>query len=204
MNGFEAYKMYQAIRLHFTTDSFDYFLYNGKSKVSEESFQIRKDKYLFHKIARMHSDTEMQYFFAVNFMKSSGKVWVSGFLKENAARNYKEWLDWQKNRIDNFTKDLEKLSSIGMENLLPVRNGQFPELLNLVMQNEIAYDSLVILDDLIGLVDKWDSKIEDDFIWKNFYKKFIKYKPFFRSYMPVYRAQYDPIFKQVFSSQKKT
>ena len=35
MTAFESYKMYVAVKLHFTTDSYDYFKFNGKTRVSE-------------------------------------------------------------------------------------------------------------------------------------------------------------------------
>ena len=39
MTAFESYKMYVALKLHFTTDSYDYFKFNGKTRVSETNFE---------------------------------------------------------------------------------------------------------------------------------------------------------------------
>ena len=41
MTAFESYKMYVALKLHFTTDSYDYFKFNGKTRVSETNFEKR-------------------------------------------------------------------------------------------------------------------------------------------------------------------
>ena len=52
ITGYEAFGIYQALKLHFTTENFDYFKYNGKSKISVTSFENRKDKWFFYKLSR--------------------------------------------------------------------------------------------------------------------------------------------------------
>ena len=43
--GFDAYKVYLALRQHFTS-VYDYFKYNGKVRAGVESFLKRKDKFV--------------------------------------------------------------------------------------------------------------------------------------------------------------
>jgi len=45
MEPFDAYKKFQALKLHFTSDSYDYFKYNGSVKVNKISFETKNDKY---------------------------------------------------------------------------------------------------------------------------------------------------------------
>ena len=52
ITGYEAFCLYQAIKLHFTTDYYDYFKYGGKSKISVDAFENRKDKFYFYKLSR--------------------------------------------------------------------------------------------------------------------------------------------------------
>ena len=47
--GFAAFALYNALKLHFTSDSYDYFKYHGKTNVSKQTFTTRKDKYQFYK-----------------------------------------------------------------------------------------------------------------------------------------------------------
>jgi hypothetical protein len=191
MNGYDVFQTYQAVRLHFVNDKFDYFAYNGKSKTSPEIFNARKDKYTFHKVARLFEEEELPYFFAVNFLKRGGKAWIAGMLQEEAFDVFKKWKGWQERRIENLNKDLKKLKG-KFEEMVQCKDGQFPELLNFVLQEEIDYDSLVILDHYMKLIDAWNTKIEDDFIWSEFYKKLNKYKPFFLHYAPLS----DPFYKK--------
>ena len=46
MTGFEVYKLYLALKLHFTSETYDYFQYGGSAKASQKSFDQRKDKFL--------------------------------------------------------------------------------------------------------------------------------------------------------------
>ena len=193
MNGYDAYQTYQAVRLHFMNEGFDYFTYNGKSKTSIDAFNLRKDKYLFHKVARMFSEEELPYFFAINFVKRNKNTWINGMIQEESLENYKEWKKWQQARVYNFQNDLDKLTEMNFEDLIVCKDGQFPELLNFAFQGEIGYDSLVILDHFIKVVDAWNTKIVDDFMWGEFYKKLKKYKPFFLHYAPLS----DPYYKKM-------
>lgn len=195
MTGYDAYTIFNSVRLHFTSEGFDYFRYNGKSKVSLEAFEQKKEKYLFHKLARMYNEEELPYFFAINFLKND-KFWTNMILQEDATNNYKEWIKWQQARTHNFKEDLSKLSEMNFGELVICKEGQFPELLNLVLQREISYDSFIILDYFIKLADAWNRKLDGDFIWDSFYKKFKKYKPFFLAYAPLSDPHYIKLLKE--------
>ena len=43
MEAYEAYKIYHALKLHFNSD-YDYTKYNGKAKVTVDSYLKRKDR----------------------------------------------------------------------------------------------------------------------------------------------------------------
>ena len=58
ISGYEAFGLYQSLKLHFTTDSYDYFKYNGKTKVTVTAFENRKDKYHFYKLSRKYTNKE--------------------------------------------------------------------------------------------------------------------------------------------------
>ena len=90
MTGYETFELYQALKLHFTSDSYDYFKYNGKSNVSVTSFENRKDKYHFYKLSRKYPNKEeMINFIVANFVEDD-KSWVGNLLSEDAAQNYRK------------------------------------------------------------------------------------------------------------------
>lgn len=185
MNGFEAYKIFSAVRLHFTTD-YDFFKYNGKVSCSPEAFNLRKDKYLFHKIAKYTlvdkhiKDWDIPYFFAVNFFNSRDQ-WVRAFIQPKAKDLFLTWKFHQGTRLKNFQSDLDKISK-NFRHLIISDNGQYPELLNMVFRKEIEEDTLLILDKYMHFLDSWNNKIGDDFVWGVFRDRMIKFRPFFFSY----------------------
>ena len=82
LSAYETYCLYLAIKSHFTTQSYDYHKYQGKVKASKESFDIRKDRFLFQKLSRKYSNDQMNDFLISNCIK--GKKWVGEFLDDDA------------------------------------------------------------------------------------------------------------------------
>ena len=68
MEAYEAYKIYHALKLHFNSD-YDYTKYNGKAKVTVDSYLKRKDRPFFAKVARKYITPEnTKNFFVSNFI----------------------------------------------------------------------------------------------------------------------------------------
>ena len=90
MTGYETFGLYQALKLHFTTDSYDFFKYNGKTNVSVSAFENRKDKYHFYKLSRKYPDhDDMVNFIVANFVEDESS-WVGTLLQENAEVNFRK------------------------------------------------------------------------------------------------------------------
>ena len=66
MTGIEVYKMYLSLKLHFTTDSFDYMKYGNAEKASQHSFDSRRDKFFFVKLSRTFKEEVLREFFVAN------------------------------------------------------------------------------------------------------------------------------------------
>jgi hypothetical protein len=52
MNPIDAYQMFTAVKLHFTSDGYDYFRYHGKVRVDADKFETRRDKYHYYKLTK--------------------------------------------------------------------------------------------------------------------------------------------------------
>ena len=90
MTGFEVYKMYLALKNHFTKPDYDYVKYRGKSRASEKSFEQRNDRYFFKKLATKFSDADMLDYFVANFV-CDGK----GYLRNFSLDIYQQWKSLQ-------------------------------------------------------------------------------------------------------------
>ena len=84
--GYNAYRTYLAIKSHFELESYDYFKYNGKVRVTEESFLKRNDKYFFHRLEAKHTHQKLVTLFVSNKVLG-GKMWV----RELSADYMVEW-----------------------------------------------------------------------------------------------------------------
>ena len=54
MTEFEAYIQFLALKLHFTSEHYDYFKYNGKHNATMASFEKRTDKRFFKRLAKLY------------------------------------------------------------------------------------------------------------------------------------------------------
>lgn len=177
MTGYEAYKLYVALKNHFNSDTYDYFRYGGKTRANVKSFEMRHDKYFFNKLAK-HKDTER--FVLANIVEDNPNVWVGDLANEQQAEsNYKTWLKRQESLSYVFTNDLDNLSPSYNDNLV-VEGSNHPLLLKLLMQKKVSLETIVILNDLCGFFRHWNKKIEEDVIWPMVYKKCKKYRPFLK------------------------
>ena len=178
MNGYDLYCTYQAIKLHFTSEQYNFFHYDGKTRVSVDAFQKRRDKFLFHRLARKYRDDEMVPFLVANFIHSDDN-WTKSLLEEEAEEAYRDW----KRRTDSMTKiyteDLQKVCNKDNFNLLfEVKDGQHPKLLVHYMQKDVTLETLVILNNIFDFIKIWDKKIQDDIVYPKISRKVRKYGSF--------------------------
>lgn len=178
-NGFSAFALYNAIRLHFTSDSYDFFKYNGKTNVSKSSFSSRKDKYTFYKLSRKYNLEDLKYFYISNFLEKNVN-WVGDITGPDGEATYKEWQSRYQSLTYNFEQDIISVLEKGesLDSMFKVTDGQYPLLLNEVMQRNITIETFVILNDLLNFFPMWAKKINDTIIWPNIKRKCEKYTPF--------------------------
>ena len=174
---YESYKLYNALKLHFETDSYDALKYNFKTSIKPQSFFNRKDKYFFAKLAKTYGKNLKEYYIA-NF-KMDVK-YVGDMLNEGGEQYYRSHKKVMESIHYSFEKDINKLSEIenSFDELLLSENNNHPKIIKLWMQDEILLETIVILDSLTGFMDRENKKITETIIWPDIYRKITKYKPF--------------------------
>ena len=178
MNGYDLYGLYQAIKLHFTSETYNFFQYDGKTRISVDAFQKRRDKFLFHRLARKYRDDEMVPFLVANFVHSDDN-WTKSLLEEEAEQTYREWKRITDSMTKIYEEDLRKIATKETFNdLFKVEEGQFPKLLMHFMQKDITIETMVILNNIFGFIKIWDKKISDDIIYPKVSRKVRKYGAF--------------------------
>ena len=176
--GFEAFALYNALKTHFTSSSYDFFKYNGKTNVSKDSFMKNKAKYQFYKLSRKYSLEQLRNFFLANFIYGDS-TWVGEMLGPEGDKAYSKWQKINQSLTYVFENDIIRLvGNDAPEQMLVVNDGQHPKLLREVMSGTIAIETMVILNDIMHFFPMWNRKISDDIIWPNWRLKCEKYAPF--------------------------
>ena len=110
MSGIEVYKMYLSLKLHFTTETFDYLKYGNTAKASQQSFDSRRDKFFFVKLSRTFKEDELREFFVANMIVED-KVYPATLVREG-AKNYQEYLKRKQSLSYRFKEDVMTLHDI--------------------------------------------------------------------------------------------
>ena len=100
---FEVYRLYLAIKLHFTTKNYDIVKYRFKVRVKEETFRKRKDMVSIKKLARDYSRDEIINFLVANFV--SGEKW-GGLFDVDAPEDMKNGRTGKSNENTSFNRML--------------------------------------------------------------------------------------------------
>ncbi len=194
MDEFSVYKMYIALKLHFTTDNYDVIAQKGKVRASRQAFAKRKDLYSIKKVSKTYSDEEVANFLIANF--TSGDRW-GGLFDSEASERYQEWKKRTESLTYIFTNDLDTLmlelekENMSIEDAFKITKSQHPYIIKAFLRKTITLETLVILEKIFPFTGYFDSNIGDDVMWPDISRLIRKYKPFLR----FDKEKYDGIFR---------
>ena len=174
MTAYEAYRDYLALRNHFNNEKYDYFKYLGKVSGSVVSFEKRKDRFFFEKLAK-HRDPHG--LMVANFIDNP-KTWIKDIAySEAASKTYEAWVKRLQSLTYLIAEDAKKLDPDFNSNF-KVEDGEHPNILRLYLGGQITLETLVVLCDILGCTSYWEKKMEGDPIWEETSLKIKKYRPF--------------------------
>ena len=199
MEPFEVYRYYLALRLHFTTDSYNVIEQKGRVRATKNSFLKRKDLLSIRRVAETYSDKDIVDFLVANFV--SGDRWGGVFDVESKER-YQGW----KKRIESisytFKKEIDKAVTyadklgITFNQLFYCNHGQHPFIIKMYLRNDISIETLVILNKLNNFTDKLDQDLKDDLVWPDTSRIIKKYSPF----LEIKKDKYNEIYRRAIGS----
>jgi hypothetical protein len=159
--GFSAYRYYMAIKLHFTSDTYNLFEHNGHVKCSLDTFNKRNDKYLFEKLMKNFStERECVEYLAANFMRGNSEAVYD---VEQGMENYTRYLKNKQSLYRIVENDLGKLSLLAevekYENPwqeIHYGSGEtHPVLFQMLQGGNIEHETCVILNHFENFVPSW-------------------------------------------------
>lgn len=199
MIPFDAYKVYLAIKNHFTKNSYDYHKYCGKSRATIKTFYNRKDRFWFEKIARNKTDDEIEKFFVANFVSCNDpqSLWIGEIIKEGEVR-YTEWQRRIQSLSYLFKEEVGSIfSSKNFDDMFKIDGNRHPKILKLHLEGSVSIETMLILDRILAYKKDFDVKLKDP-IWEFTSMRMKKYSPFLNT--DVFR--YKKILKEVVVGEK--
>jgi hypothetical protein len=172
----EAYKIYTALRLHFTTDNFD--IRNGiPPRAPKSGVKTAFSKKLEQMMKQYNYDSEAFVGFLVsNFL--SGHEWGAIF-EPTGHEIYLEWKKVQEQLTYAFTQDIAFLSfQVNKVDELWNCNAGHPVILKAYCGKRSRLETLVILNKLYRFREQVDEQLHGDPVWGATSRLINKYSPF--------------------------
>lgn len=179
MNGYQVYKMYLGIKMHFNSNTYDYVKYGGGLKASIDTFNKRNDKYFFHKLGNRFKPEDLELYFISNFLVEDN-IWIGSLFDEKCKNRFYETKGRHERITYMFEQDvLHLLNRVEkFSDLFKVEVGQHPILIQATLAQDINIETLIIFNELFSCFQKWDEEIDDPVIWPEVRKKCLKYRSF--------------------------
>ena len=174
-----VYKLYLVMKNHFA-GRYDAIKYKWEIKITEQAFQKRKDRYFFIKLSERFTFKEI-YLILLSNMVANPDFWV-GDVDEDAIVFYRQYIG-KLRRIDNiFVDDIKNLYEFSRMKGIPLSTvfqysvkSSTSYISKLVQSGVISYESFLILDSFLDIINKHD-EIATDFVWNEFSKKLNAYR----------------------------
>jgi hypothetical protein len=173
MNGYQAFQLYLALKQHFSTPSYDFIKYNGKVRTSPASYDKRKDKYFFEKLAKVRDPQQR-----IVSCLISDITWIRDMISQDGEKAELQYTKTLQGISHAYKTDLNTLRT-PLDILLRVApNSMYPPLLSAYINESVSIQTMLVLDQLVGYLDHWNQLLKDDLMWPDIFMKISKYKPF--------------------------
>ncbi len=181
-----AYRMYLAAKLHFTTDKYDITEFHAKVRVSRKAFDERNQCSLYEKFAdKFDSKLEMAQYLIANFAYGAWGNTDIVYGTAESDQNFKEWNRRKQSLTQVFKTDLSKIKlEWETNNMLPLihdLNSEFPRvphLFQMFLGKHITLETLIIIDRFNPFLETWKKNMGQ--LFQEEIRRIIKTKPFIR------------------------
>jgi hypothetical protein len=167
----KVYELFHALKLHFSSSTYDFHKFHGKikPKLKEED----KNFWCYKKVGESFSDKDIFGLFLSNIIASSSPLYIRDFLKDSSRETFLFWKEKIDNKYDVLLlecKYIKKNFGISLKELLEEKE----KILSLSYRNDLSLESLVLLLSTftLGKNDK------EDIIFDLLLNKINKYRSF--------------------------
>jgi len=177
----DGYRVYMAMKLHFTKKNYDFFKNNAKVRIKGEVFDNKNDLECFIKFTSTIPKNEILHFLIANFVQGNYNLIYN---LHTGFPIYKQWKSKIESLSYNFQNDIEKIISEKEENNISSifteeEKGKHPLLFKMYLGSHISTETMCILQKKYGYIEKFDISMKHDIIWFQKKIKIMKYLVFF-------------------------
>lgn len=202
ISGYDVFVMYLAFKLHFSSESYNFFKFNGKTKTSITSYNSRKDKYYFDKLAVKFSKQKILEKMLVEYQENPN-FWVKDLLEKSNEDRYLKWrgfvegIEYSLKKEFSFLKEYCLKEEIDYVDLFKTKTSQHPIIFKSLLRKDIRVETFIVLDSIIGISEILSKKNSNDPVWITQHKFMLKYYPFVSGYLPDSKTN-KKLFKETF------
>ena len=190
MNGFEVYKIYLAVKLHFTSKarSYDFHKHLGRTTARLETFTKRRDRYFFHKLSKSYNSNTIVDYFVSNFVTNTN-LWVGDIIGKTGDDNYKQWSKKIEALHYYYEQDIDYIleQDYKFDDLFKSVNGQHPPILKMFLSKKINFETVLILDEILSFTKQLNKNINEKVLWPKLYDRMIRYRAFLNYNLTKYK-----------------
>ena len=190
MNGFEVYKIYLAVKLHFTSKgrSYDFHKHLGRTTARLETFTKRRDRYFFHKLSKSYNNNTIVDYFVSNFVTNTN-LWVGDIIGKPGDDNYKQWSKKIEALHYYYEQDIDYIleQDYKFDDLFKSVNGQHPPILKMFLSKRINFETVLILDEILSFTKQLNKNINEKVLWPKLYDRMIRYRAFLNYNLTKYK-----------------
>ena len=174
MSPYKTAELYQALKLHFNKDQYNFFKYSGKVNCK---FIPESHYYIFDKLCKKYKE-EVLDFYVSNFLENPS-IWVNELLTEESNEIFLDYKKKKQSLTYLFKEDIINLLSEhkDLNETIKVKK-DFPVLLMETLRKKINLETLIVLDMISNFFPYWDKKMNDNILWKQLEFKCQKYRGF--------------------------
>ena len=195
MNGFEIYKVYLAVKLHFTSknQSYDFHKHGGRTTAKLATFTKRRDRYFFHKLSKSYNSTTIVDYFVSNFVTNTN-LWVGDIIGHSGDENYKEWSKRIEALHYYYEQDIDYLlermtaNDMRFDDIFTSKDGQHPPIVKMILSKKISVETFVILEDILSFAKRLDKEISETVLWPKLHDRMVRYRPFLKFNITKYKV----------------
>jgi len=190
VNGFEVYKIYLAVKLHFTSKarSYDFHKHLGRTTARLETFTKRRDRYFFHKLSKSYNNNTIVDYFVSNFVTNTN-LWVGDIIGKTGDDNYKVWSKKIEALHYYYEQDIDYIleQDYKFDDLFKSVNGQHPPILKMFLSKKINFETVLILDEILSFTKQLNKNISEKVLWPKLYDRMIRYRAFLNYNLTKYK-----------------